>query len=143
MANPGWYISDPDDLIVFPVSPLWTSADELGGAAQKYEYYITNETIRGVEYSNKMFDRERPSYIFRVGFDDLITYFRAFHDAVLQNPFYYVFDTDDMSAVLFCKKDENFLPKKVGAGMWNGTFQGIYDLEIELRAQVAAAQILA
>jgi hypothetical protein len=145
MANPGWYLSDPGDLVVFPVAPIWPSPDELTGAAQKREYDIVNETIRGVLYANKMFNRKSPSYIFRVGYDDLIDYFLDLHDTVagVQRPFYYVFDTGDMATVLYCRKEPDFLPKKLGAGMWNGVFQGVYDYELILQEEVAAAEILA
>jgi len=139
MANPGWYRSDPDDMIVLPKTYEWESEDY-----QVDETDITNITLRGVEYTNKLYSQETPSFLFHMVSLAQLNDFRTLHDAVGGNlrTFWFVPDSDIPSVKLFVKKEPGFKPKKLGGFGSNGPLTDCYDYLLQLRQQVAAAQIL-
>lgn len=144
MAAPGYYITSPGSLIVFPRPPRWDSDSSLAGVADPIEESdIVMETIRLKRYVYKLGKRSTPSFIFRVPEEELEE-FQAFHDDVQGQltPFYYVFNTAASPlATLYCRKEPDFKPTKIGPYRFNGVLQGWFDYTLQLSQERTDVEI--
>lgn len=146
MAAPGWRILLTDTLVVLPRPFRWNSVidrenDELG---HEENASIINETIRGVEYSNKLFERFVANPIFRVPSTELPE-LRALHRAVSGDvtPFWFYPNSSDTAIKFYVKKEPDFKPTPVFPGVHLSAMRQWWDYELHLRTIVEAAQILA
>lgn len=138
MANPGYYLSSPGELILLPRPPRWDSLIEAVEDKQ-----IEHETEGGVLWIYPQFQRLIPAYNFRLPVDELAA-FKALHLLVKGRalPFYFVPDTADMGTVYKVRKESGFKPSVVGpASNADGDLVQWYDYTLQLTAEIDALEI--
>jgi hypothetical protein len=132
MNFPGYYLTDPDALVVLPV------AERYGSLIGIEENDIAFETERGVRYVYKQFKRKVRRMTFRMTEAQLAA-FETLHNAVegQLTPFYFVPDTDNAAVVLYVRKEPSFLPKELDEpAVVDGVVTTMYDYTLELTAEV-------
>lgn len=142
MGYPAWYLDDPAAIVTLPRSPRWESEDFGVENAR-----IMHETQRGVRHAYHLFRRRVKSYTFRIPFS-MLDEFQAIHDATYGDvlPFYYVpdvtlFVASPLAGAILCRKEKDFLPRKVGAGVWTSTLEGIYDYTLTITEELESVTI--
>lgn len=109
MANPGYYESDPGDLIVLPVQARYESLLRTIRQSGVYQ-----ETIRGESTGHTFLTRRELNPVFHLSVDELDAY-QAVYDAFSNTTaFYYVPDSDDLDGAIWVKLIEaDFTPTKL------------------------------
>lgn len=138
MTNPAYYIDGVTGLIDLP-APRYS---ELIGTERKA---IMEETEEGTRFVYRESKRHTRRITFRCLEAD-IEIFRALHEAVMGDalPFYYLPSGDDTSVEYLVRKEKSFAPKELDEpAIVDGETVSVWDYELTLLEEVAAAEILA
>lgn len=135
---PGWYLEDVGTLATLPRSWRWESED-FGVQNDR----ILHETQAGVRHGYHLFKRRVHSYTFRIP-ASMLAAFQAIHSATYGEvlPFYFVPDVSLSPMVaIHCRKEKDFMPVKVGPGVWTSTMEGIYDYTLTITEEIEPVEI--
>lgn len=144
MGYPSWFLEDPDDATnnTLPMSPRIESEDYA-----KENFRILHQTQFGVRYGYHLSKRRVHSYTFRIPYSYLDE-FEEIHTATFGEviPFYYVpdmalFVASPISGAIYCRKEKDFMPRKVTRAYWNGTLELIYDYTLTITEEIPAVEI--
>ena len=144
MGYPSWFLEDPDDASghVLPTSPRIESEDYAKENAR-----ILHETQFGVRYGYHFSKRRVQSYVFRIP-TSMIANFEAIHTATFGEviPFYYVpnmslFTASPLSGAIYCRKEKDFILRKVTRAYMAGSLQLIYDYTLTITEEIPAVEL--
>lgn len=133
MGRPGYYITDPNSIVEFPVAPR---PDAVFDDREGIDIHLQAE--RGKLFNYKQGEFGKYAIPFRVNDTDLAV-FRTLHDAVdgRTTPFFYVPDVDasPLNAVEV-RKERDFKKRPVMFRWENGTRVRYWDYTLELTEEI-------
>ncbi len=139
MGRPGYYTLDDPSIVEFP------RAERIGSnLINRQRTDLIFETEEGVIWPYPQIRRRMFWLNFRVNESQLEVW-----DALdllvdgLQEPFYFVPDTDAPGTAILVRKEQNFEPKQLDErGVWDGVEMAVFDYAWLLKEEVPNLEIL-
>lgn len=151
MGNPAYYLTtdSPPNPTEFPIAERHSTGTPIGrgaGAIAREHTDLVHETEEGVLWVYPQARRRTWNLTFRLSTAAHLAFFETLHNAVdgQANAFYFIPDIDESPMQEYLvRKDKDFMPTMIDAGVLSGSLVGVFDYVINLREESAAAQILA
>lgn len=129
---PGYFIEAPASVVLLPVAPRWGDPED--GVE---ELDIQYESDAGTKYVYSQASRDIRAFQFRFTAAQRLE-FLAMHNAVNDEPFYFVPDTDDMGTFIYCRKERDFRPRELPSpAVVGGEETSLFDYTLELTGEPA------